>query len=215
DLPPWRDREDHALLRESRHRPRPCGAGPQCKQDRTGWHHHIVSAEDVARTVVATVSRAADLPRLRLGAGAGTRASAVGGTAIGDFGSRGLGRPHGHHREDRRGGGVGHARTGRCNRALERDAGIVRAPAGYCRVRGGGRAGERIRRSCSGLMNRFAELLDRLAYEPGRNNKLRLMINHFRNTPDPERGWALAALTGSLTFQHAKPSLIRALIAER
>ena len=64
-------------------------------------------------------------------------------------------------------------------------------------------------------MNRFAELLDRLTYEPSRNNKLRLMIDYFRKTPDPERGWALAALTGSLTFQHAKPSLIRALIAER
>jgi DNA ligase-1 len=64
-------------------------------------------------------------------------------------------------------------------------------------------------------MNRFAELLDRLAYEPGRNNKLRLMTDYFRNTPDPERGWALAALTGSLTFQHAKPNLIRMLIAER
>ena len=64
-------------------------------------------------------------------------------------------------------------------------------------------------------MNRFAELLDRLAYEPSGNNKLRLMIDYFRKTPDPERGWALAALTGSLTFQHAKPSLIRALIAER
>ena len=44
-------------------------------------------------------------------------------------------------------------------------------------------------------MNRFAELLDRLAYEPGRNNKLRLMTDYFRTTPDPERGWALAALT--------------------
>src|SRR5262245_26577373 len=64
-------------------------------------------------------------------------------------------------------------------------------------------------------MNRFAELLDRLAYEPGRNNKLRLMTEHFRSTPDPERGWALAALTGSLNFQHAKPGVIRALIAER
>jgi DNA ligase 1 len=64
-------------------------------------------------------------------------------------------------------------------------------------------------------MNRFAELLDRLAYEPGRNNKLRLMIDYFRSTPDPERGFALAALTGALTFQHAKPSVIRALIAER
>jgi DNA ligase 1 len=64
-------------------------------------------------------------------------------------------------------------------------------------------------------MNRFAELLDRLAYEPSRNNKLRLMIDYFRSTPDPERGWALAALTGSLSFPHAKAGLIRSLIAER
>ena len=64
-------------------------------------------------------------------------------------------------------------------------------------------------------MNRFAELLDRLAYEPGRNNKLRLMTDYFRSTPDLERGYALAALTGGLTFQHAKPSMLRALIAER
>jgi DNA ligase-1 len=64
-------------------------------------------------------------------------------------------------------------------------------------------------------MNRFAELLDRLAYEPGRNNKLRLMTDYFRHTPDPERGYALAALTGNLVFQHAKPGMIRALISER
>src|SRR6202795_3686196 len=64
-------------------------------------------------------------------------------------------------------------------------------------------------------MNRLAELLDRLAYEPGRNNKLRLMTDYFRATADPERGWALAALTGALSFKHAKPGLIRALIAER
>jgi DNA ligase 1 len=64
-------------------------------------------------------------------------------------------------------------------------------------------------------MNRFAELLDRLAYEPGRNNKLRLMTDYFRSTPDPERGWALAALTGSLSFAHAKPGVIRTLIVER
>src|SRR5580698_1881889 len=64
-------------------------------------------------------------------------------------------------------------------------------------------------------MNRFAELLNRLAYEPARNNKLRLMTDYFRSTADPERGWALAALTGGLTFPHAKPGLIRSLIAER
>src|SRR5215813_4887563 len=64
-------------------------------------------------------------------------------------------------------------------------------------------------------MNRFAELLDRLAYEPGRNAKLRLIAEYLRNTPDPERGWALAALTGMLTFKHAKGGMIRALITER
>ncbi len=64
-------------------------------------------------------------------------------------------------------------------------------------------------------MNRFAELLDRLAYEPGRNNKLRLLTNYFRETADPDRGYALAALTGALSFKHAKPGLIRDLIAAR
>ena len=64
-------------------------------------------------------------------------------------------------------------------------------------------------------MNRFAELLDRLAYEPGRNNKLRLITSYFREVGDPDRGYALAALTGALSFKHAKPSLIRDLIADR
>ncbi|MFL6838275.1 MAG: ATP-dependent DNA ligase [Bradyrhizobium sp.] len=64
-------------------------------------------------------------------------------------------------------------------------------------------------------MNRFAELLDRLAYEPGRNNKLRLITAYFREVEDPDRGYALAALTGALSFKHAKPGLIRDLIAER
>jgi DNA ligase-1 len=64
-------------------------------------------------------------------------------------------------------------------------------------------------------MNRFAELLDRLAYEPGRNNKLRLLTAYFRAVEDPDRGYALAALTGALSFKHAKPGLIRDLIADR
>ena len=64
-------------------------------------------------------------------------------------------------------------------------------------------------------MNRFAQLLDRLAYEASRNNKLRLMSDYFRRTEDPERGYALAAMTGGLTFAQAKPAIIRTLIAER
>jgi DNA ligase 1 len=64
-------------------------------------------------------------------------------------------------------------------------------------------------------MNRFAQLLDRLAYEPGRNNKLRLITGYFAAVEDPDRGYALAALTGALSFKHAKAGLIRDLIAAR
>src|ERR1700744_1701110 len=64
-------------------------------------------------------------------------------------------------------------------------------------------------------MNRFAELLDRLAYEPGRKNKLRLIEAYFREVGDPDRGYALAAITGALSFKHAKPGLIRDLITDR
>jgi DNA ligase-1 len=64
-------------------------------------------------------------------------------------------------------------------------------------------------------VNRFAELLDALAYEPSRNNKLRMMTDYFRRIEDPERGYALAAMTGALSFTHAKPGIIRTLIAER
>ncbi|MBS0534204.1 MAG: cisplatin damage response ATP-dependent DNA ligase [Proteobacteria bacterium] len=64
-------------------------------------------------------------------------------------------------------------------------------------------------------MNRFAELLDRLAYEPGRNNKIKLIAAYFRETEDPDRGYALAAMTGALSFRNAKAGMIRALIAER
>jgi len=64
-------------------------------------------------------------------------------------------------------------------------------------------------------MNRFAALLDRLAYEPRRLGKLALLENYFRETPDPDRGWALAAMTGALTFKNAKAGLIRGLAADR
>jgi DNA ligase-1 len=64
-------------------------------------------------------------------------------------------------------------------------------------------------------MNRFAALLDRLAYEPRRNAKIALITDFFRTTPDPERGLALAAMTGSLVFPQAKAGVIRQLIAER
>ena len=64
-------------------------------------------------------------------------------------------------------------------------------------------------------MNRFAALLDRLALEPSRNNKLRVLAAYFRETPDPDRGLALAAMTGALAVASIRPAAVRALIAER
>ncbi|MBM6592930.1 cisplatin damage response ATP-dependent DNA ligase [Microvirga pudoricolor] len=64
-------------------------------------------------------------------------------------------------------------------------------------------------------MNRFAALLDRVMYEPRRNAKLRLLVDYFRHTPDPDRGYALAAMTGALMFKEAKAGLIRGLVEER
>ena len=49
-------------------------------------------------------------------------------------------------------------------------------------------------------MKAFADLLDRLSYSPSRNAKLRLLVNYLRAVPDPDRGWALAALTDGLPF---------------
>src|SRR5690242_20308042 len=44
---------------------------------------------------------------------------------------------------------------------------------------------------------------------------MRLMREYFSTTPDPERGWALAALTGELGFPEAKPSQVRDLVMAR
>ncbi len=53
-------------------------------------------------------------------------------------------------------------------------------------------------------MERFAALLDGLIFTPARNGKLTLMKEYFRDAPDPDRGWALAAMTGELSFREVK-----------
>lgn len=64
-------------------------------------------------------------------------------------------------------------------------------------------------------MKAFAQLLERLAFTPGRNAKLTLLAHYFRATPDPDRGWALAALSGTLDLRQASPSVLKRLVAER
>ncbi|AUH64757.1 cisplatin damage response ATP-dependent DNA ligase [Paracoccus zhejiangensis] len=64
-------------------------------------------------------------------------------------------------------------------------------------------------------MRAFAALLERLAFTPARNAKLRLLRHYLEVTPDPDRGYALAALTGDLSLRAVTPSLLRGLVAER
>jgi DNA ligase-1 len=64
-------------------------------------------------------------------------------------------------------------------------------------------------------MRAFATLLDRLSLTPSRNAKLVLVRDYLKERPDPERGWALAALTGDLTFHAAKPAMVREAVERR
>jgi DNA ligase-1 len=64
-------------------------------------------------------------------------------------------------------------------------------------------------------MRAFARLLDRLSLTQGRNAKLVLVRDFLNETPDPDRGWALAALTGALSFDAAKPAAIRKAVEGR
>jgi DNA ligase 1 len=61
----------------------------------------------------------------------------------------------------------------------------------------------------------FAELLDRLAYTPSRNDKLSLLAHYFASAPDPDRGYALAALTDGLFFRLPLRRILTDLIAPR
>jgi DNA ligase-1 len=61
----------------------------------------------------------------------------------------------------------------------------------------------------------FSQLLDGLVYTRSRNAKLKLIGDYLRRTPDPDRGYALAALTGELDLPGVKPAAIRAIVEER
>jgi len=64
-------------------------------------------------------------------------------------------------------------------------------------------------------MRAFSQLLDDLVYTRSRNTKLKLIGDYLKETPDPDRGYGLAALTGTLDIPHVKPAAIRGLVAER
>ena len=64
-------------------------------------------------------------------------------------------------------------------------------------------------------MQRFALLLDALSTHQGRLDKLELMLDYLRATPDPDRGWALAALTDGVPLQVPFRRILTNLMAAR
>jgi DNA ligase-1 len=64
-------------------------------------------------------------------------------------------------------------------------------------------------------MRRFARLLDRLFYTYGNLAKARLLLDYLRETPDPDRGYAVAIIAGTLDIPEFKRSMVRDLIASR
>lgn len=64
-------------------------------------------------------------------------------------------------------------------------------------------------------MKDFAALLERLAFTGARNGKIAHLQHYLQTAQDPDRGWALAAITGELTLRNVSPSLLRKLIGER
>jgi DNA ligase-1 len=64
-------------------------------------------------------------------------------------------------------------------------------------------------------MRDFSQLLDALVYTRSRTAKLKLIGDYLKRTPDPDRGYALAALTGELDLPAVKPAAIRAIVEER
>ena len=64
-------------------------------------------------------------------------------------------------------------------------------------------------------MRAFSQLLDDLVYTRSRNTKLKLIGDYLKETPDPDRGFGLAALTGTLDIPAVKGAAVRAIAEER
>ncbi len=61
-------------------------------------------------------------------------------------------------------------------------------------------------------MKAFAQLLELLALTPSRNRKIEALKDYFARTPDPDRGFALAILTGAMDFKNVKPAVLREVV---
>lgn len=64
-------------------------------------------------------------------------------------------------------------------------------------------------------MKDFALLLETLILTASRNAKIAHMVQYFRDVPDPDRGYALAVLTGAMGFKNVKASFLKNIVLEK
>ncbi len=64
-------------------------------------------------------------------------------------------------------------------------------------------------------MRAFSQLLEKLYYEPATSAKERLLLDYFATTPDPDRGYAVAIIGGSLSLPNFKRGMVLDLIRAR
>jgi len=64
-------------------------------------------------------------------------------------------------------------------------------------------------------MQEFSALLERLYFTYSNNDKAAVLRDYLARAPDPDRGWAVAAIAGELRFDLFKSALVRDLIKER
>jgi len=63
-------------------------------------------------------------------------------------------------------------------------------------------------------MEAFSHLLEQLYYTAGTKAKAQLIADYIANTPDPDRGWAIAAMAGTLRFDFFKRNTVKKLITD-
>ena len=64
-------------------------------------------------------------------------------------------------------------------------------------------------------MKKFSDLINKLLLTPSRNRKIEILSNYFQNTPDPDRGFALAVLTGNLELKNISISKIKEIVCKK
>ncbi|WP_052045960.1 hypothetical protein [Candidatus Paracaedibacter symbiosus] len=64
-------------------------------------------------------------------------------------------------------------------------------------------------------MKNFAFLIHQLILTHSKNEKIRILTNFFKNTLDPERGYALGILINQLDFPLVKPLQLKALVSTK